>query len=84
MSFTIKKKKRLASGHCLIVLDSNLFKWGLTPFRHENMWLLHLDFKERFGFWWNECQIVGWECHKLMKKIQFVKSKLKDWNKMSF
>ena len=43
---------RLTSDHCPIVIDTNPFKRGPTPFRFENMWLLHLDFKERFDVWW--------------------------------
>ena len=48
------------------------------------MWLIHSDFKDNLGCWWNECQFEGWESHKFMKKLQFVKSKLKEWNKVSF
>ncbi|RVW91343.1 hypothetical protein CK203_035391 [Vitis vinifera] len=32
----------------------------------------------------NECRVEGWEDHKFMKNLQFVKSKLKEWNKVSF
>lgn len=35
--------------------DTNPFKWGLTLFRFENMWLLHPNFKESFRLWWQEC-----------------------------
>ena len=67
-----------------IVLGTNPFKWGSTPFRIENMWLLHPNFKERFSFCWSESLVNEWEGHKLMKKLQFIKSKLKEWNKVSF
>ena len=63
---------RLTSDHCPFVLDTNPFKWGLTPLRFENMSLIHLDFKDILGSWWNECQFEGWEGHKFMKKLQFV------------
>lgn len=39
---------RIVSDHCPIVLDTNLVKWGPTPFRFKNMWLKHRDFKESF------------------------------------
>lgn len=39
-------------GHCPIVLDSNPSKWGTSPFRFENMWLSHIDFKEKVKDWW--------------------------------
>ena len=48
------------------------------------MWLIHFDSKDNLGYWWNECQFEGYEGHKFMKKLQFVKSKLKEWNKVSF
>ena len=75
---------RWTSDHWPIVLETNPFKWGPTPFRFENMWLQHPSFKENFGRWWREFQGNGWEGHKFMRKLQFVKAKLKVWNKASF
>ncbi|RVW34503.1 putative ribonuclease H protein [Vitis vinifera] len=75
---------RWTSDHWPIVLETNPFKWGPTPFRFENMWLQHPSFKENFGRWWREFQGNGWEGHKFMRKLQFVKTKLKVWNKASF
>ena len=45
---------------------------------------LHPNFKERFSFCWSESLVNEWEGPKLMKKLQFIKSKLKEWNKVSF
>ncbi|KAJ9705647.1 hypothetical protein PVL29_003625 [Vitis rotundifolia] len=75
---------RWTSDHWPIVLDTNPFKWGPTPFRFENMWLQHPSFKECFSSWWREFEGNGWEGHKFMRKLQFVKAKLKDWNKNTF
>ena len=75
---------RWISDHWTIVLDTNPFKWGPTPFRFENMWLQHPSFKECFSSWWRGFQGNGWEGHKFMRKLQFVKAKLKYWNKVSF
>ncbi|RVW35456.1 hypothetical protein CK203_097212 [Vitis vinifera] len=75
---------RWTSDHWLIVLETNPFKWGPTPFRFENMWLQHPSFKESFGSWWREFQGDGWEGHKFMRKLQFLRAKLKEWNKTSF
>ena len=75
---------RWTSDHWPIVLESNPFKWGPTPFRFENMWLHHPSFKESFGSWWREFQGDGWEGHKFMRKLQFLRAKLKEWNKTSF
>ncbi|RVW28235.1 hypothetical protein CK203_083666 [Vitis vinifera] len=52
---------RRTSDHWPIVLDTNPFKWGPTPFRFENMWLQHPSFKENFRNWWRGFQGNGWE-----------------------
>ncbi|RVW86011.1 Transposon TX1 uncharacterized 149 kDa protein [Vitis vinifera] len=75
---------RRTSDHWPIVLDTNPFKWGPTPFRFENMWLQHSNFKESFRSWWRGFQGNGWEGHKFMRRLQFVKANLKEWNKVSF
>ncbi|RVX14383.1 Transposon TX1 uncharacterized 149 kDa protein [Vitis vinifera] len=48
------------------------------------MWLQHPSFKENFRNWWRGFQGNGWEGHKFMRRVQFVKAKLKEWNKVSF
>ena len=75
---------RWTSDHNPICLDTNPFKWGPTPFRFEKMWLLHSEFRKCFSTWWQEGQEDGWEGHKFMRKLKFVKSKLKFWNKEVF
>ncbi|RVW69157.1 hypothetical protein CK203_064455 [Vitis vinifera] len=75
---------RWTSDHWPIVLDTNPFKWGPTPFRFKNMRLQHHSFKESFSSWWREFEGNGWEGDKFMRKLQFVKAKLKDWNKNTF
>ncbi|RVW49919.1 Transposon TX1 uncharacterized 149 kDa protein [Vitis vinifera] len=79
-----RSPSRRTSDHWPIVLDTNPFKWGPTPFRFENMWLQHPSFKENFRNWWRGFQGNGWEGHKFMRRLQFVKAKLKEWNKVSF
>ncbi|RVW21770.1 LINE-1 retrotransposable element ORF2 protein [Vitis vinifera] len=75
---------RRTSDHWPIALDTNPFTWGPTPFRFENMWLQHPSFKENFRNWWRGFQGNGWEGHKFMRRLQFVKAKAKEWNKLSF
>ncbi|RVW72586.1 hypothetical protein CK203_060085 [Vitis vinifera] len=75
---------RRISDHWPIALDTNPFMWGPTPFRFENMWLHHPSFKENFRNWWRGFQGNGWEGHKFMRRLQFVKAKVKEWNKLSF
>ncbi|RVX20143.1 Transposon TX1 uncharacterized 149 kDa protein [Vitis vinifera] len=48
------------------------------------MWLQHPSFKENFRNWWRSFQGNGWEGHKFMMRLQSVKTKLKEWNKVSF
>ncbi|RVW17671.1 Transposon TX1 uncharacterized 149 kDa protein [Vitis vinifera] len=43
-----------------------------------------LNFKENFRDWWSGFQGNGWEGHKFMRRLQYVKAKLKEWNKFSF
>ncbi|WKA03030.1 hypothetical protein VitviT2T_021168 [Vitis vinifera] len=75
---------RRTSDHWPIALDTNPFMWAPTPFRFENMWLQHPSFKENFRNWWRGFQGNGWEGHKFMRRLQSVKAKLKEWNKLSF
>ncbi|WKA01530.1 hypothetical protein VitviT2T_019810 [Vitis vinifera] len=75
---------RRTSDHWPIVMDTNPFMWGPTPFRFENMWLQHTNFKENLRDWWSGFQGNGWEGHKFMRRLQYVKAKLKEWNKFSF
>ena len=84
LSKSSRRLPRWTLDHSPICLETNPLKWGPTPFRFENMWLLHPEFKEKFRDWWQECTVEGWEGHKFMKKLKFVKSKLKDWNKVAF
>ncbi|KAL6328045.1 hypothetical protein AAG906_033313 [Vitis piasezkii] len=72
---------RRTSDHWPIVLDTNPFKWAPTPFRFENMWLQHPNFKESFRSWWRGFQGNEWEGHKFMRRLQFVRANLKEWNK---
>ncbi|RVW91468.1 Transposon TX1 uncharacterized 149 kDa protein [Vitis vinifera] len=54
---------RKTSDHWPIVMDTNPFMWGPTPFRFENMWLQHTNFKENFRDWWSGFQGIGWEAN---------------------
>lgn len=40
---------RITSDHHPIISDTNAVKWGLTPFKFENMWLQHKDFKGKIS-----------------------------------
>ena len=71
---------RVVSDHCLVILDSTLPSWGPTLFRFKNMWLHHKSFNTDFAQWWNDFALSGWEGHKFLTKLKFIKRKLKNWN----
>lgn len=75
---------RIGSDHFPIMLDTDLIKWGPAPFRFENMWLSHSGFLEEVAKWWNECKVEGWEGFKFMKKLEYIKPKVREWNKKVF
>ena len=56
---------------------------GTNSFRFENLWLLHPAFIDGFTSWWRVFRSDGWD-GQFMRKLHFVKSKLKEWNKESF
>lgn len=46
--------------------------------------ILYPKIRNYFSTWQQEFQEIGWELHKLMRKLKFVKSRLKYWNKDTF
>ncbi|KAM7469396.1 hypothetical protein LguiA_007579 [Lonicera macranthoides] len=75
---------RATSDHCPIILDTNCFKWGPTPFRFENMWLRNKEFCGKFKEWWESSVHQGWEGYKFMMKLGDVKREVRKWNKEVF
>ncbi|KAK9943830.1 hypothetical protein M0R45_009426 [Rubus argutus] len=85
--FTNARQKilvRVTSDHCPIELDTSKLKWGPCPFWFENIWLNHPDFREKFKEWWKQEDFQGWEGFKFMKKLKFLKGKVKQWSKEEF
>ena len=75
---------RPVSDHFPLLLESSRVKWGPTPFRFENMWLQHHSFLDQVKTWWEECPVTGWEGFKFMKKLKYIKEKIRTWNKEVF
>ena len=75
---------RVTSDHCPIILDTNSFKWGPTPFRFENMWLKDKNFVGKFKEGWEQWNERGWEGYRFMKKLEATKFVLRKWNKEEF
>ncbi|KAK9902278.1 hypothetical protein M0R45_001786 [Rubus argutus] len=79
-----KALARVTSDHCPVELDTTKLKWGPCPFRFDNSWQNHPDLKEKFKEWWKQEEFQGWEGFKLMKKLKFIKEKVKHWSKEEF
>ena len=75
---------KVASDYCPIMLDSNLDRWGPTPFRFELMWLEEKNFTEKIRGWWREMKIEGWAGYRLITKLKLLKLKIKEWATPNF
>lgn len=75
---------RVVLDHFPLILESSPVSWVPTPFRFENMWLLHNDFKKNIREWWVEGEEQGWAGFRFIRKLTFAKEKLKVWNKETF
>ncbi|MCI26464.1 frigida-like protein, partial [Trifolium medium] len=51
---------RSVSDHCHLVLHHNCVDWGPRPFRFNNHWLQHYDFKGLVEEFWRSQSISGW------------------------
>lgn len=47
------------SDNCPLLLDTEIPTSGPTPFRFENMWIRHKDFKANVHEWWSEGGRMG-------------------------
>jgi hypothetical protein len=55
------------------------------PFKFEKFWIEHPTFKEKIKQWlWEEQPEQGTQMFKLYKKINYIKYKLREWNKEIF
>ncbi|KAL5543130.1 hypothetical protein UlMin_010840 [Ulmus minor] len=79
-----EKESMTCSDHMPLILDMMSVSWGPTPFRFENMWLGHLDFRQKCENWWSGIGVKGWESYKIMEKLKVLKEKIKVWNKEVF
>jgi hypothetical protein len=72
---------RDVSDHCPIVLRYNRVDWGLTPFRFNNYWLHHKDFRPLVEEWWTSFSLSGWMRFILKEKLKGLKSVIRSWHK---
>jgi len=56
-----------------------------SPFKFESMWLRDESLLELVAGWWDEVKIVNQSNLLILsKKLGFVKTKLKEWNRLHF
>ncbi|KAM1060262.1 hypothetical protein TB1_024191 [Malus domestica] len=79
-----KALARVTSDHCPIELDTSKVTWGPGPFRFENSWLQHPDFRNNLKEWWLSAIVEGWEGYKFSSKLKIIKKKLQSWSKEVF
>jgi hypothetical protein len=75
---------RDVSDHCPLILKSSVVEVRPKPFRFCNHWLLHKDFKEVVEEFWRSLKVEGWMGYVLKEKLKFLKTRIKDWNRLEF
>jgi hypothetical protein len=58
--------------------------WGPRPFRFNNHWLLHKDFKAVVEVFWRGCSVTGWMAYVLKENLKGLKMCIKDWNSVTY
>lgn len=72
--------ERDISDHCPIMLKGEVNNWGPKPFRFNNCWLQHCDFKPFVEKSLSELHVSGWKIFGFKEKLKLLKLKLKEWN----
>jgi hypothetical protein len=72
------------SDHCPLILKKDNFDLGPRPFRFNNYWLEHKNFKKIVEETWRNHNVSGWMGHILKEKLKNLKYRLKEWSKEEF
>lgn len=75
---------RDTSDHCPIWLMRKSVNWGPKPFRFNDCWLEHKDFRNFVVECWNGFHVNGWKMYTFKEKLKLLKEKLRWWNKEVF
>ncbi|MCI15574.1 RNA-directed DNA polymerase (Reverse transcriptase), partial [Trifolium medium] len=75
---------RSVSDHCPLVVRFKDFDWGPKPFRFNNHWLEHKDFKGVVENFWRENNTIGWMAYVLKEKFKGLKAIIKAWNREAY
>ncbi|XP_058774472.1 uncharacterized protein LOC131648760 [Vicia villosa] len=76
--------KRINSNHCPVWLKSVNGDWGPKPFRFNNGWFKHEEFRSFVAEEWNLISVVRRGDFVLYEKLKKLKPALKKWNKEIF
>lgn len=75
----LSSMSRISSDHRPIELKMEKPKKKKSPFKFENMWMAHEEFKRNLLEWW-KIKIADIKIFRLAKKMNEVKNNLKIWN----
>lgn len=72
------------SDHRPIWLTCSVVDWGPKPFRFNNCWLEHKDFRSYVEECWRGMSVGGWKIYVFKEKLKSLHEKLRDQNKEVF
>lgn len=84
LHFTQEEIPKIVFDHWPIMLKTPKVNYGPIPFHFENMWVSHPKFKDQIHEWWSEMVLEGYKGFGFMKKLQYIKQKLRVWNRNTF
>jgi len=76
--------RKITSDHFLILLQMRPTFVAKRPFKFENIWLEVDGFADFVNSVWDDSNVYGSSSFVLAKKLNFLKSKLKVWNRDVF
>lgn len=72
------------SDYCSVWLLGEELSWGLKPFKFNNYWLKHEEFKSFVEECWGSFQITGTGSFVIKEKLKKLKERLRWWKKEVF
>ncbi|MCH79404.1 LINE-1 reverse transcriptase like [Trifolium medium] len=72
------------SDHCPLILKRHGYDWGPKPFRFNNHWIEHKNYKKIVKEAWENHSVNGWMGFVLKEKLKGIKNSLKGWNREEF
>ncbi|XP_059070613.1 uncharacterized protein LOC131068907 [Cryptomeria japonica] len=79
------KEGHFTWSNCRITGQHVAEKLDRCPFKFEKMWLRDQNLRDLINGWWSGApEVSGTKAFIFVKKLQFIKSKLKEWNRVKF